>query len=144
MEQVAIVVPESAHKRTKKERTPAQLEALKKGRDAHSQKAKERREKETAQSRPSTPVQELPRRREETLDFVELKNLKKELKAYQTKNMVRDLVAEEVVKLKQLKDSLKKTKVKEVKEVKDVKMQKVEKPVITFTSRRYGMLSPID
>ena len=144
MDEVPIVVPESAHKRTKKERTPAQLEALKKGRDSHVQKAKERREKESVQARPSTPVNELPRRREETIDFVELKNLKKELKAYQTKNMVRDLVAEEVAKIKQLKDSLKKSGPKEVKEVADVKSQKVEKPIITFTSRRYGMLKPID
>ena len=136
-----IVVPESV-KRTKKERTPAQLQALAKGRDAHVEKSKLRREMEkvNVQARPPTPetIPEMLPRRQETNDFAELKNLKKELKAYKTKTLVRDLVASEVKRMKELKYSMKKTKEEHKPDV-----STVEKPVITFSSRRYGMLSPI-
>jgi hypothetical protein len=80
----------------------------------------------------------LPRRRE-TNDFSELKNLKRELKVYQTKNLVRDLVADEVKRMKELKASMKESKKAKVAEVE----KPVEKPAVIFTSRRYGMLSPI-
>jgi hypothetical protein len=138
-----IVVPESV-KRTKKERTPAQLQALAKGRDAHVEKSRLRREMGAVpvQARPSTPEQAIPEmlpRRRETNDFSELKNLKRELKVYQTKNLVRDLVADEVKRMKELKASMKESKKAKVAEVE----KPVEKPAVIFTSRRYGMLSPI-
>lgn len=136
-----IVVPESV-KRTKKERTPAQLQALAKGRDAHVEKSRLRREMEKVQvqARPQTPppTPEMLPRRQETNDFVELKNLKKELKAYKTQTLVRDLVADEVKRMKELKASMKKTK-----EEHKPAEKPAEKPVVTFSSRRYGMLSPI-
>jgi len=142
-----IVVPESV-KRTKKERTPAQLQALAKGRDAHVEKSRLRREMGAvpAQSRPSTPpstpeqsIPEMLPRRRETNDFAELKNLKRELKVYQTKNLVRDLVADEVKRMKELKSSMKESKKAKVVEVE----KPVEKPAVIFQSRRYGMLSQI-
>jgi len=138
-----IVVPESV-KRTKKERTPAQLQALAKGRDAHVEKSRLRREMGAVpvQSRPSTPEQAIPEmlpRRRETNDFAELKSLKRELKVYQTKNLVRDLVADEVKRMKELKASMKESKKAKVAEVE----KPVEKPSVIFQSRRYGMLSPI-
>jgi hypothetical protein len=145
--QTPIVVPESV-KRTKKERTPAQLQALAKGRDAHVEKSKLRREieKNGVQTMPYTPpstpevVPEMLPRRRETNDFVELKNLKRELKVYKTQTLVRDLVADEVKRMKELKASMKESKKTKVT---DVEKTVVEKPVITFSSRRYGMLSPI-
>jgi hypothetical protein len=143
-----IVVPESV-KRTKKERTPAQLQALAKGRDAHVEKSRLRREMGAVpvQARPSTPEQATPEqaipetlpRRRETNDFAELKSLKRELKVYQTKTLVRDLVAEEVKRMKELKASMKESKKAKVSEVE----KPVEKPAVIFQSRRYGMLSQI-
>ena len=139
-EDTAIIVPESV-KRTKKERTPAQLEALKKGRDSHVEKARLRRESEMSQSRPSTPSTAIdipviqPRRYEEE-DSVELKALKRELKEYKTKNIVRDLVEVELKRVKEIKQLAKK---KSVETSKNTDHEVIKTPPVVFMTRKYGM-----
>ena len=139
-EDTAIIVPESV-KRTKKERTPAQLDALKKGRDSHVEKARLRREKEISQSRPSTPSTAIdipvtqPRRYEEE-ESVELKALKKELKQFKTKNLVRDLVEVEIKRIKEIKQLSKK---KPEETLKHLDREVIKPQPVVFMTGKYGM-----
>ena len=144
----AIVVPENV-KRTKKDRTPAQLQALAKGRDAHVEKSKLRRESEKqAQQAPPTPAPasspvdfpELPRRREETKNFEELgelKKLKRELKEYQNKQLVRNMVEVELKRVKEMKNLVRKEASEKVAK-KDEPPPPPEKPEVRFITRKYG------
>lgn len=161
MQEDTIVVPQDV-KRTKKDRTPAQLEALKKGRDAHVEKSKLRREREktdpiTPNSTPNqtpssspysvTPnVPELPRRREETKNFqelstsiesVELKKLKRELKEYKNKQLVQTMVESELKRAKEMKNLMKKESSTKVAK-KDEPQQPPAKPEVRFITRKYG------
>jgi len=146
----AIVVPENV-KRTKKDRTPAQLQALAKGRDAHVEKSKLRREREkqaqhAPQAPPSTPAYspvdfpELPRRREETKNFEELgelKKLKRELKEYKNKQLVRNMVEVELKRVKEIKNLVKKEASEKVVK-KDEPPPPPAKPEVRFITRKYG------
>ena len=141
----AIVVPETV-KRTKKDRTPAQLQALAKGRDVHVEKSKLRRESEKAQSQPQTPASspvdfpELPRRREETKNFEELgelKKLKRELKEYQNKQLVRTMVEVELKRVKEMKNLVKKEASEKVAK-KNEPPPPPAKPEVRFITRKYG------
>jgi hypothetical protein len=142
----AIVVPENV-KRTKKDRTPAQLQALAKGRDAHVEKSKLRRESEKqAQHAPQAPASspidfpELPRRREETKNFEELgelKKLKRELKEYKNKQLVRNMVEVELKRVKEIKNLVKKEASEKVAK-KDEPPPPPAKPEVRFITRKYG------
>ena len=137
-----IIVPEEV-KRTKKQRTPAQLDALKKGRDSHVEKSRLRRENEIAQSRPSAPstaidIPFIQPRRQESEDSAELKALKRELKDYKTKNIVRDLVEVELKRVKEIKQLAKKKPVEGSKPP-DREVVKPQPPPVVFMTRKYGM-----
>ena len=94
-----------------------------------------------SQSRPSTPstaidIPVTQPRRYEGEESVELKALKKELKQFKTKNLVRDLVEVEIKRIKEIKQLSKK---KPVETLKHLDREVIKPQPVVFMTRKYGM-----